>query len=415
MSRILQAILGGTFFLYLFSLPLSITGLEMFSWLSVILFCFALLFKNPYFLASSKQFNFKRIYWALPFIGVILLEILLAPNIPKKHQFYIIGELRWGVLLFFLPVLLFHFWSKGEKVFSILCAILTLSASYAIIQSLTSLDLLSDSDYFPLRSGGLWRAKGLLEIMTYSHSISMLFLFVYSTILLNWGNKKWLIPCAILIGVSLILTFTRGMWLSLSIATITITFIVHRQKALHLIGIGVGLISVLVLTVDKIQHRLLLTFNFSDSSTSARFQLWKANWNIFLDHPFFGVGFQRNKVHLPQYYKSLGIEDGMISHAHSNYFSVLAGTGLFGFIAYLVFAFGFFKIASSLWRNHRYLPLFDQVIVLGSLGALINFHIGGLTECNYLDAEVFHTYIIVLSLLIAVLNRYEKQSNYSTL
>lgn len=49
---------------------------------------------------------------------------------------------------------------------------------------------------------------------------------------------------------------------------------------------------------------------------------------------------------------------------------------------------------------------FEQIITMGTLGAMINFHIGGLTECNFLDGEVLHMFVVVCALSVAIFNRH---------
>ena len=170
--------------------------------------------------------------------------------------------------------------------------------------------------------------------------------------------------------------------------------------------------SGLLYSSTHLQERLMQTFNTSSYSTSARINLWKANLKMFLDNPFFGVGFQNNTAFLPKYYEQLSIKDGMISHAHNNYMSVLGGTGAVGLIAYLLFVFSFIYLTLFLWKKRSSFDLFEQILILGCLGALINFHTGGLSEANYLDGEVSHVYIFILSLTIALLSKIKNTSNY---
>ena len=418
-------ILGLVFLLYLTSLPLSITGMEVFGWLSILGAIGLVVFSkisgadattgdettpnnstqkdcNLVEKTHLNVFNIslKLCLFALPFVLVALLGAVFIPDLGFEQRIYISGQMRWFFFLLMLPLLFSLYWSKHKEFFRFFIILVGLVGLYSIIQVFTGIDIFRSEPYTQSKLETLWRAKGFLGIMAYSYSLSMVFLFLYCALLMEWEEGLWrkiLWASTFILGISLLLTFTRGMWISLSISILLVTAFISIKK----ISIALGAISLLFVTLifslPDFAERISKLFN----KTDMRFKIWEAHWEIFKDNPWTGVGFEQGSQHLEKYYSMLNIDhEALITHAHNNYLSVLSGMGLFGLLAYMIFILGFLFISYQTWQKRNLLAPFEKIACLGSLGAMVSFHIGGLTECNYLDAEVFHAYIVVLSLTI---------------
>ena len=218
-----------TLSLYALSLPLSMSGMEMFSTLSILIFISSLLLIKKDSITAFKQTNLNPLLTLIPFLIVVLISLRSAT---KAHFLYTLGDLRWTLILLILPSIFLLNWKHKEIVAKVIYTSLIFVSIYAITQSLTGFTFSNSSEYLPMKSISLWRAKGFFDIMTYSHSISMLFLFVYSYMLLRKTNSKRHILFTTIIGASLVLTFTRGVWFSVTVAMIIMTFIVYKKKAL---------------------------------------------------------------------------------------------------------------------------------------------------------------------------------------
>lgn len=77
--------------------------------------------------------------------------------------------------------------------------------------------------------------------------------------------------------------------------------------------------------------------NASDNSTvidisSGRMRLWERAFNLFREHPVFGIGWGRFREHLTDTYNVLN--EGQLSNAHNNYLQLLCETGVVGLILY---------------------------------------------------------------------------------
>jgi O-antigen ligase len=135
----------------------------------------------------------------------------------------------------------------------------------------------------------------------------------------------------------------------------------------------------------------LLEFHI-DHSSAMRLHLWRAYFQMFADHPWFGVGlFQGDKL-LPEYYQRLGIVEPFTSHAHNVPLQWLAGAGVFALLVYLYVAFYFLRLS---WRLRSL-----SVWGLSLFCAQLYWHIGSLTEANFFDGEVNHFIVFTWALVL---------------
>ncbi len=139
------------------------------------------------------------------------------------------------------------------------------------------------------------------------------------------------------------------------------------------------------------------TTNYSNYS---RFDLWHANWEMFLDHPILGVGYGQNEAVIGDYYAKLGYPDDTFKgHAHNNYMQFLSGTGLPGLSLYL-FVIGFYLyFAHKTLKRAKQKESWGYAFVLGTLGAQLVLHLGGMTETTFKNAQINHLFMLALAAL----------------
>jgi O-antigen ligase len=134
----------------------------------------------------------------------------------------------------------------------------------------------------------------------------------------------------------------------------------------------------------------------SASRTGERGPIWQAAANVFLDHPWFGVGpgnYTRAMVeggyaarYIPGYPEvATGLEQ-----AHNVFLQVAAETGVFGLIAFTAFVFWMIRACWRAWKDSGH-PL----IAGGILFALLAFVLRSLAD-NFLDLGITADRIRVL-------------------
>lgn len=103
----------------------------------------------------------------------------------------------------------------------------------------------------------------------------------------------------------------------------------------------------------------------SEDTWAGRLDIWQAAWQVFTEHPLGGVGLANFAWVSPNYsstaaYISSLREDGGGGVAHNSFLSVLAETGLIGFMLFLLLQASVFL---HLWRLRRQEPLAWSLIL----------------------------------------------------
>lgn len=239
-----------------------------------------------------------------------------------------------------------------------------------------------------------------------SHMNAMLIMLAFSLIIYSFKNKnfKYKIGSLILflfIFVALLEGQGRGAWLGVIISMFITWFLIAKNKKKFFISVfAVFILSFTLLKIPTIRN-IYLVQRFtsiqntnSDSSNKIRLLMWEGSFNMFKSHPVFGVGrdnsgdfyleyFKNNNKYneLPEHSRPALKEIGGTGNSHSMYFTSLAEQGLLiiGFIG--MFLYVFYNQIKFLLDLKKF--SFNYCIVLGTMGMLVAFCIGGLTENSW--------------------------------
>lgn len=401
------------FTLYILALATSIAGMEFFSGL-IVIGSIAVLIKNKQLRSAFFAIPRSILFSGIGLISVAILSGFLNPDYSAKDLRFIVGGQRWLLLLVFITVgfqLVETRWKKGVE---ILFGLSVLIALYAIVQSFTGIDWVRSTEYFrdTTRGFGLWRAKGLFSnTMTYSYNFgfftSLLFgVFLFKKFESPKSRALYVVGLSIL-GLSLFLTWTRGIWIAIACGLLAALFYKNKKAAMVTLAAGAISAVLLFLTVPSVNQSVQSITDSKYQSNSERLSIWKAYWHMYLDAPVIGRGYRLQSRYLPEYYEKLGISSEFISHAHNNVLQFLAGTGTLGALFYIVFSLLCLIYAHNLFKI---IPESDELTkgwVVGCIAALVTFHVGGMTEANFVDGEVRHMLVFTLASLFAIGHKYK--------
>ncbi len=171
------------------------------------------------------------------------------------------------------------------------------------------------------------------------------------------------ITTAILAGVE-ILTQSKGGWLA---AIVAILFIIvvgfpHFRKLMAVVGVAF-LAFIEAALSGKIPARFyqsllvrigVVGISFTAPSpdnyaNSERVAHWFAGIQMFLDHPFLGVGIGNYEPAYPPY--APGIFIIPLGHAHNYFINIAAEAGLFGLLAFVLFIIAVFVVGGRTIRT----------------------------------------------------------------
>ena len=154
--------------------------------------------------------------------------------------------------------------------------------------------------------------------------------------------RPWLLPVALLVLVALGLTLSRSAYLAFIAGMGLFGLIRSRQLLAACAVLGIIMLAIpspiqsrVLQLSDSIQAMFTETYTIPDASARLRFASWESGWELFLDKPLIGQGYNR--------FENAALESGLLkdteihaaSGSDSSLLTLLATTGLLGFAAYI--------------------------------------------------------------------------------
>ncbi|MBI5353871.1 MAG: O-antigen ligase family protein [Chloroflexi bacterium] len=205
-----------------------------------------------------------------------------------------------------------------------------------------------------------------------------------------WHEKRSLLRvfagwAAIVSGLAIIFTYSRGGVLTLA-ATTVVLFLLNRPRILPvLITAGIGLALIQFLPADYTQHigtlqDLIPAQNNNqiyDSSFRGRLSENLAAWQMFMDHPVFGIGLGNYEVQYQNYSRQIGLDSRRVTRSPSSiYLEILSEQGLIGALVFILFIYTIFTGLFSARRQFAAIGLPDSsnltmALIAGFAGYMI--------------------------------------------
>jgi O-antigen ligase len=205
-------------------------------------------------------------------------------------------------------------------------------------------------------------------------------------------GRRWLIPLGI-VGGSLILSFTRSVWLGAVAGFVVLALLMPRKI---LVSVALPIAIVAIAASGLIYHRLSLSFQAQQfAPDSGRVELFIGGARMIKDHPIFGVGPERIHTEFPRYYrgKNLAQANFYYGHLENNAVQLAAERGLLCLAAFFWLVFGLYADLLSMLKTATE----ARWVVLSALSALTSFVISGLFAYNFGDSEVLLLLLFIVS------------------
>ena len=198
---------------------------------------------------------------------------------------------------------------------------------------------------------------------------------------------------AVLIGASLLFSFTRSAWLGALAATgVSAVSVSFRRMARVLIPIG----AIAVLGAGLVWNRVAMSFTDGVfAPDSGRIEMAAVAARMVGDDPLFGVGPERVAFEFADYYRGNDIEDLYTGHLHNNFLQIAAERGLLGLAAFLWLLV---RIGMDMVRFARSADGIARWTGVAGLSVLVAFTTAGLFEYNFGDSEVLMLFLFLVSI-----------------
>lgn len=226
------------------------------------------------------------------------------------------------------------------------------------------------------------------HVMTFSGMLLPLSLMF---LLLWWHQRKWWQLAVGLISTgTLLLTFTRSVWLGFTAAAFLVLFFARPRLAFYAVPVVIIFITFLPLPLFG---RLVSTFDLQQSSNFDRIRMLQAGVEMIKDQPLLGVG-PANVKNSYALYRKHDAPRPRPPHLHNNVVQLWAERGILGLIAYLVLLALFLRECIVRWHGPNRMWAEIGVAVTVSLA------VAGLFEFNFGDTEVLYVLLNLFALVV---------------
>jgi O-antigen ligase len=321
----------------------------------------------------------------------LYLVIELVSTIFAYDRIDALLHIQKRLLLLPIVYLIFRYIDTRERIMRIL---MTLFISAAIVGLLSSISILIQ---FSAYSHYIKRFDIYNHYMTIG-GISMFMLLLMIPFSLNrqitLTQRILLIIGVAAILLTLIFTFTRSSWLGLIIGIIVLVML-RFKKLLYLFLVVV--VGVVIIGSPELHVRFLSIFDPTDPSNDLRLRMWNVGLKIFQDNPILGVG-DISLNPLNDAYSQHTMDFG---HMHNNFVQWLVTTGTVGFVIVILWFIKIWKLFWSAYRKMKDDWLYGS-FTAGAIAVFVGFHVNGLFEWNFGDAEIYTLFWIIVGLVLSV-------------
>jgi O-antigen ligase len=254
------------------------------------------------------------------------------------------------------------------------------------------------------------RITGLVNSATYhAHGNAVLFVILIGCLYFSYHrlSSLWKVISLVsttLLGMSIYLTYTRGIWISIFVSSALMLFYLDPKKLVKLCILTVVVFFCALQFSPKLQERVQQTTTLL-TSNEERVSLLKVNLQIWREYPLFGIGYgenlRRNREYWdrPEWNKPA---DYITSHAHNQFVNVLSTTGVFGFFFFCAFYFYFFyKNVKLIQKSRTEKRTESYAILMTCLWAQLEFFFACFTDVSFEYAKIRALLILVWAFLAA--------------
>jgi O-antigen ligase len=332
----------------------------------------------------------------------VTLVSALASDAPRAALSRFAGS--WTLLAMYLVAGWLADPRRLERFLRLFLASAVVLGIYGIVQHFTGWNILRGSDGGALHSLDLgsrtvyFPRGGFSHYQTYANVFFILFCLATGLAAGSSGRTRVVRgAAAALLGVAVVFSFTRGIWLALLAALALFVWIFARRAAPAIAGIGAAAILAVLLVPSSLRTRAL---SMADTDTNVeRLLLWETGWNMLRDRPLLGVGIGNYRRQQEGYIRREVPLRMTRTHAHNIWLQAAVERGVLGMLALLWVAAA---VVGEAIRAVSRLPAggLPHALAAGALAALAGFFIDGFVQNNFGDSQVALLFWLVAGIVV---------------
>jgi putative inorganic carbon (HCO3(-)) transporter len=283
---------------------------------------------------------------------------------------------------------------------------LTFSASVACVVAF--IQRAGGLDAGPIHIGAAHRVGGTMFTMTFAGILYQLILFTGAAAFSpRFAHRRlWLALVVSMELVALLLTMTRGAWVALFVGAAVLCLLIRKRAAFIGTALALAIALLFSFVFARDQGRTIavteLATRPADRNVGTRLVLWQISWDLFREHPIFGVGMGDYTIEADRHLRERKVLTTV--DTHNVYLHLLATRGLVGFIPFVVY---FVVLLRSLARVYsRAGPAsIERYYAAGAIAVVAAILAGALTENNVDDSEVSMVFMFLVGIARSALAR----------
>lgn len=237
------------------------------------------------------------------------------------------------------------------------------------------------------------------HVMTFSGLLLPLSLML---LVLWWHERRWWqLTAGTLVTVTLLLTFTRSVWLGWVVAALVVLLASRARLVFYALPLVILFVTFLPLDLFS---RLISTFDMKQESNFDRVRMIEAGGEMIHDFPLLGVGPANVKEVYP-IYRRQDAPRTRPPHLHNNIVQLWAERGVLGLGAYLLLLALFLRECIRGWRGP------NRKWAEAGVAIAVSLTVAGLFEFNFGDTEVFYLLLNLFALVVVSLEQPKPQAN----
>ncbi len=268
---------------------------------------------------------------------------------------------------------------------------------YVHLSNIDAMDWV-DPEQFPLLRRRMYST--LQNPNLFGEYLMMLLGLLMPAVLREKKGRMIYISLGVLFFFCMLLTYSRGIWVSFACMVLFLGVVVERRLLFSLLAIP----GVLFFYQGEIAHRLWSLFSTDDTSVSLRYALWDSTSYMIRDYPIFGIGWGSFWQMYPWYNYFIQDPKVIIFHAHNMYLHLAAEIGVVGLCFFLAIVIIHGKQAFGERKNELEPPAWK---CYGVPCVIVGVLVSSLFDHNLFSFQVSAVFweIMALSVLPTILPR----------
>jgi O-antigen ligase len=329
---------------------------------------------------GEVRFSFHILYYPLALYGVVSTASALIAG--RRLHAYGEGMLWFKMLIFPAAVILFRTLPRLRE--------LAVYAHATFVMILSSWGLF---EFIVLDRRDLeHRITGpSTHVMTFSGLLLPLSLML----LVFWWHERrwWQLTVGTLGTLTLLLTFTRSVWLGWIVAAFVLLLVQRARLVFYALPVLILFITFLPLDLFS---RVISSFDMKQESNFDRIRMLEAGVEMIRDFPLLGVG-PANVKETYSIYRRQDAPRARPPHLHNNVVQLWAERGVLGLGAYILLLALVLRECIRGWRGPQ------RMWAEAGVAIAVSLTVAGLFEFNFGDTEVFYLMLNLFALVVVSL------------